>query len=62
MLWKDRMTYIDENLLVSTSSAMTDEQVRAFQRKLYIRAKTEEKRTRCCASTHTVHLLKEWGC
>jgi len=39
---KDRTTYIDENLLVSPSSAMTDERVRVFQRKLYIRAKQEK--------------------
>ena len=39
---KDRTTYIDENLLVSPSSAMTDEQVRVFQRKLYIRAKQDK--------------------
>ena len=38
---KDRTTYIDESLLVSPSSAMTDERVRVFQRKLYIRAKQE---------------------
>ncbi|MCD6577689.1 MAG: group II intron reverse transcriptase/maturase [Anaerolineaceae bacterium] len=40
---KDRTTYIDENLLVSPSSAMTDEQVRVFQRKLYIRAKQDKE-------------------
>jgi len=39
---KDRTTYIDENLLVSPQSSMTDEQVRVFQRKLYIRAKQEK--------------------
>jgi group II intron reverse transcriptase/maturase len=39
---KNRTTYIDENLLVSPSSAMTDEHVRVFQRKLYIRAKQEK--------------------
>jgi len=39
---KDRTTYIDANLLVSPSSAMTDEQVRVFQRKLYIRAKQDK--------------------
>ena len=39
---KDRTTYIDENLLVSPSSAMSDERVRVFQRKLYIRAKQEK--------------------
>jgi len=39
---KNRTTYIDENLLVSPSSAMTDEQVRVFQRKLYIRAKQDK--------------------
>jgi hypothetical protein len=39
---KDRTTYIDENLLVSPSSAMTDEQVCVFQRKLYIRAKQDK--------------------
>jgi len=39
---KNRTTYIDENLLVSPSSAMTDAQVRVFQRKLYIRAKQEK--------------------
>ena len=38
---KDRTTYIDANLLVSPSSAMTDERVRVFQRKLYIRAKQD---------------------
>ena len=37
---KDRTTYIDENLLVSPS--VTDERVRVFQRKLYIRAKQEQ--------------------
>lgn len=36
---KDRTTYIDENLLASPSQA--DEQVRVFQRKLYIRAKQD---------------------
>jgi hypothetical protein len=40
---KDRTTYIDENLLVSLSSAMTDEMVRIFQRKLYIRAKQRKE-------------------
>ena len=39
---KNRTTYIDENLLVSPSSAMTDERVRVFQRKLFIRAKQEK--------------------
>jgi len=39
---KDRTTYIDENLLVSPSSAMTDERVRVFQRRLYIRAKQDK--------------------
>ena len=39
---KDRTTYIDENLLVSPSSVMTDERVRVFQRKLYIRAKQDK--------------------
>jgi group II intron reverse transcriptase/maturase len=39
---KDRTTYIDEDLLVSPSSAMADEKVRVFQRKLYIRAKQEK--------------------
>jgi len=39
---ENRTTYIDENLLVSPSSAMTDERVRVFQRKLYIRAKQEK--------------------
>ncbi len=39
---KDRTTYIDANLLVSPSSAMTDERVRVFQRKLYIRAKQDK--------------------
>ena len=39
---KDRTTYIDTSLLVSPSSAMTDEQVRVFQRKLYIRAKQDK--------------------
>jgi hypothetical protein len=38
---KDRMTYIDENLLVSPSVGTTDERIRVFQRKLYIRAKQE---------------------
>lgn len=40
---KNRTTYIDENLLVSPSSGScrTDERVRVFQRKLYIRAKQE---------------------
>ena len=37
---KDRTTYIDVNLLVSPLS-VTDERVRIFQRKLYIRAKQE---------------------
>ena len=43
---KDRTTYIDENLLVSPSSdsCRTDEQVRVFQRKLYIRAKQDKGR------------------
>ena len=36
---KDRTIYIDEDLLVNPSKA--DEQVRVFQRKLYIRAKQE---------------------
>ena len=39
---KNRTTYIDENLLVSPSSRTTDEKVRVFQRKLYIRAKQEK--------------------
>jgi hypothetical protein len=39
---KNRTTYIDENLLVSPLSE-TDEKVRVFQRKLYIRAKQEKK-------------------
>lgn len=39
---KDRTTYIDESLLVSPQSAKTDEQVRVFQRKLYIRAKQDK--------------------
>lgn len=39
---KDRTTYIDSNLLVSPSSGKTDEQVRVFQRKLYIRAKQDK--------------------
>jgi len=39
---KDRTTYIDANLLVSPLSATTDESVRVFQRKLYIRAKQEK--------------------
>jgi hypothetical protein len=38
---KNRTTYIDENLLVSPLSE-TDEKVRVFQRKLYIRAKQEK--------------------
>lgn len=38
---KDRTTYIDENLLVSPSVESTDERIRVFQRKLYIRAKQE---------------------
>lgn len=37
---EDRTTYIDVNLLVSPS--LCDERVRAFQRKLYIRAKQEK--------------------
>lgn len=37
---KDRTTYIDENLLVSPSQS--DERVRIFQRKLYIRAKQDK--------------------
>jgi group II intron reverse transcriptase/maturase len=37
---EDRTTYIDANLLVSPS--LSDERVRAFQRKLYIRAKQEK--------------------
>ena len=40
---KDRTTYIDESLLVSPRSAMADEQVRVFQRKLYIRAKQDKE-------------------
>ncbi|VAX24157.1 Retron-type RNA-directed DNA polymerase [hydrothermal vent metagenome] len=39
---KDRTAYIDESLLLSPSSAMTDERVRVFQRKLYIRAKQDK--------------------
>ena len=39
---KDRTTYIDTSLLVSPSSFSTDERVRVFQRKLYIRAKQEK--------------------
>ncbi|MBD0403048.1 group II intron reverse transcriptase/maturase [Flammeovirga sp. EKP202] len=39
---KDRTTYIDTALLVSPSSTKTDEQVRVFQRKLYIRAKQDQ--------------------
>jgi group II intron reverse transcriptase/maturase len=39
---KDRTIYIDENLLVSPSVETTDEQIRVFQRKLYIRAKQDE--------------------
>lgn len=39
---KDRTTYIDKNLIVSPSSAMTDERVRVIQRKLYIRAKQDK--------------------
>ena len=35
----DRTTYIDVNLLVSPST--TDERVRVFQRKLFIKAKQE---------------------
>ena len=57
---KDRTTYIDANLLVSPSSGMTDEQVRVFQRKLYIRAKQDKvkegKRTSSYANGHTVLL------
>lgn len=37
---KDRTTYIDDNLLVSPSQS--DERVRVFQRKLYIRAKQDK--------------------
>jgi hypothetical protein len=40
---KNRTTYIDANLLVSPSSITTDEKVRVFQRKLYIRAKQDNK-------------------
>ena len=42
---KDRTTYIDENLLVSPSrgNSQSDERVRAFQRKLYIRAKQDPR-------------------
>ncbi len=40
---KNRTTYIDANLLVSPSPITTDEKVRVFQRKLYIRAKQERK-------------------
>lgn len=39
---KNRTTYIDKCLLVSPSSISTDEQVRVFQRKLYIRAKQDQ--------------------
>lgn len=39
---KNRTTYIDSNLLVSPSSITTDEKVRVFQRKLYIRAKQDK--------------------
>jgi hypothetical protein len=39
---KNRTTYIDENLLVSPLSE-TDEKVRVFQRKLYIRAKQDDE-------------------
>ncbi|MBT6686880.1 MAG: hypothetical protein HOB05_11175 [Bacteroidetes bacterium] len=48
---KDRTTYIDENLLVSLSSAMTDEMVRVFQRKLYIRAKQRKESAQGVTST-----------
>ena len=36
---ENRTTYIDNSLLVSPSEFITDERVREFQRKLYIRAK-----------------------
>ena len=39
---KDRTIYIDENLLVSPLSYTTDEKVRVFQRRLYIRAKQDK--------------------
>ena len=39
---KDRTTYIDESLIVRPSSTMTDEKVRVFQRKLYVRAKQDK--------------------
>lgn len=39
---RNRTTYIDESLLVSPSWITTDEKVRVFQRKLYIRAKQDK--------------------
>ncbi|WP_211238175.1 hypothetical protein [Saccharicrinis fermentans] len=39
---ENRTTYIDASLLVSPSSFLTDERVREFQRKLYIRAKQDK--------------------
>ncbi|WP_211238170.1 reverse transcriptase domain-containing protein [Saccharicrinis fermentans] len=40
---ENRTTYIDASLLVSPSSFLTDERVREFQRKLYIRAKQDKE-------------------
>lgn len=39
---ENRTTYIDKSLLVSPSGFLTDERVREFQRKLYIRAKQDK--------------------
>jgi len=39
---ENRTTYIDNSLLVSPSEYCTDERVREFQRKLYIRAKQDK--------------------
>ena len=39
---ENRTTYIDNSLLVSPSAYCTDERVREFQRKLYIRAKQDK--------------------
>ena len=39
---ENRTTYIDNSLLVSASEFITDERVREFQRKLYIRAKQDK--------------------
>ena len=40
---ENRTTYSDNSLLVSPSAYCTDERVREFQRKLYIRAKQDKE-------------------